>query len=894
MFQFAKLQNKMSALIGTLLLCLVTYFAISTHTNRQNTHVLENTKDSTYPVLQAIDSNIFVIERLRESLNAAAGTREVEEIDHADEHSSRVLANFEQIEIRDPRLSARVMELRALYTTFYEEARGVSLAVARGDTELSAAANSIKSFNAKGNKFEDELKIFRTQQYNAFTSQISRAAQGSLQAESIGYVLMIVSFIVFVIIIIIVRKQVIGPIITLAKNSQKVALGEFPPAINVGSHDEIAVLCRNFSAMTKDIQKTQDHFRKMGEHSRIISSARSLSTIRDLVQNSFTDLSESDLVTQVYFTRSCFVGHDLSNGYFLADAHGVPVLSNLPNIEKMKEVYHLLINVNDPITDEQLAIIGVMGHNLEKKAESLRAVATNVANALSAVRLNYAMKLIEQHAAESKTILEAVAQGICLIDGNMTLSTQYSRHLETLVKQTNLGGKSLKDLLISQTTLSEDAQGQLEAAIDNIVGQDLLNYEVNRDILPRELTIEGIADDKLLEIDWVPIVDGEDNVSRLVTTIRDVTEMRQYRAEEQRRKDELKMVEEILSVRQSELQIGLQGLAELIHKVGNGITSLTQLNSKEQRDLARNTHTLKGNARSIGLSFIAEAAHTFESDLFKVLEGREDSVSVLPMLEFSITNISLKLNQYQELFETRILAQNKEKTQLAQQVSATIEQWQKEHPGVAIDLVHRLNSIISPVAVVHLTDVIKNTHDGLTELSRIDGKIKPLLNITGEKNIKLSPEAAGKLLSIFNHLMRNAYDHGVKNLEHPEITVTCHNIGEKKLEILVGDNGFGLNMRKLTEIGLKLGLLTKDPSDKEIANLIFADTLSTSVQITSVSGRGIGLNAVREMIVEMGGSIGIEFTSTEREGDFRKFKFSIELPTTVLQKSGTIIKSSAA
>ncbi|MFN7666434.1 MAG: chemotaxis protein CheA, partial [Inhella sp.] len=69
-------------------------------------------------------------------------------------------------------------------------------------------------------------------------------------------------------------------------------------------------------------------------------------------------------------------------------------------------------------------------------------------------------------------------------------------------------------------------------------------------------------------------------------------------------------------------------------------------------------------------------------------------------------------------------------------------------------------------------------------------------------------------------------------------------------------------------------------SDKEVADLIFLPGFSTAEQVTEVSGRGVGMDAVRDFLARESGRVELRFRSSADEGqDFRAAEFVIRLPS---------------
>ncbi|NTV15182.1 MAG: hybrid sensor histidine kinase/response regulator [Desulfobulbaceae bacterium] len=154
--------------------------------------------------------------------------------------------------------------------------------------------------------------------------------------------------------------------------------------------------------------------------------------------------------------------------------------------------------------------------------------------------------------------------------------------------------------------------------------------------------------------------------------------------------------------------------------------------------------------------------------------------------------------------------------------------------------------------------------------------------------IEMDKKIIEKLGDPLIHMLRNAIDHG---LESPaerlaagkpargNINLTACYEGDKVL-IVLEDDGRGLALERIREKALKNGLLDREAlagmSISEIQNLIFLPGFSTSLIVTDLSGRGVGMDVVRNNIVDdLKGSISIE--SKEGEGT----SFQLRLPMTL-------------
>lgn len=150
-----------------------------------------------------------------------------------------------------------------------------------------------------------------------------------------------------------------------------------------------------------------------------------------------------------------------------------------------------------------------------------------------------------------------------------------------------------------------------------------------------------------------------------------------------------------------------------------------------------------------------------------------------------------------------------------------------------------------------------------------------------------------RLADPLTHMVRNAVDHG---LEGPDKRAqagkdqtgtirlsAAHRSGSVFIEI--SDDGAGLNRERILAKAIEKGLVAADVelSDPEIDNLLFLPGFSTAGTVSSLSGRGVGMDVVKNAVHALGGRVSI--TSTEGKGT----TFSIVLPLTLAVMDGFVI-----
>ncbi|MCB1783147.1 MAG: hybrid sensor histidine kinase/response regulator [Alphaproteobacteria bacterium] len=149
------------------------------------------------------------------------------------------------------------------------------------------------------------------------------------------------------------------------------------------------------------------------------------------------------------------------------------------------------------------------------------------------------------------------------------------------------------------------------------------------------------------------------------------------------------------------------------------------------------------------------------------------------------------------------------------------------------------------------------------------------------------------------HMVRNSGDHGIEppaervavgKPEMGRILLNAYHEGGHII-IQISDDGKGLSLGKIKKKVLENGLATSEELDamtpQQIQQFIFKAGFSTAEKVTSVSGRGVGMDVVRTNIEKIGGSI--ELSSTEGKGS----TFTIKIPLTLAIVSALIVEAGA-
>jgi chemosensory pili system protein ChpA (sensor histidine kinase/response regulator) len=152
-----------------------------------------------------------------------------------------------------------------------------------------------------------------------------------------------------------------------------------------------------------------------------------------------------------------------------------------------------------------------------------------------------------------------------------------------------------------------------------------------------------------------------------------------------------------------------------------------------------------------------------------------------------------------------------------------------------------------------------------------------------------------KLVGPLEHLLRNALDHGIETRaarvaagksETGEIELTVRQVGNE-IAIELADDGSGIDFERVRERAVAAGLLGADtePTIHQLVECLFHPGFSTSTTVTQISGRGIGMDVVRNEIVALGGRVDVH--TQPGKGT----RFNLFLPLTLAVAQAVLVRA---
>jgi two-component system, chemotaxis family, sensor kinase CheA len=229
--------------------------------------------------------------------------------------------------------------------------------------------------------------------------------------------------------------------------------------------------------------------------------------------------------------------------------------------------------------------------------------------------------------------------------------------------------------------------------------------------------------------------------------------------------------------------------------------------------------------------------------------GRKNGAPVRKLLEFMAWE-----GDFVKSFESRLGALAKTAEHDSRSLGGTVD-------GLLDD--------VKKVLMMPVSSVLTIFPKFVRDLSRDRGKEVDLVVEGG--GIEIDRRILEEMRDPLMHLIRNCIDHGIEKPEDrqhkgkPARATIAVSITQKdggRIEILVSDDGAGIDVEKVRKAAEKLGVVSReDPpnlAEDDGVPLVFRSGVSTSPIITDISGRGLGLAIVREKVEKLSGAISVE------------------------------------
>lgn len=462
-----------------------------------------------------------------------------------------------------------------------------------------------------------------------------------------------------------------------------------------------------------------------------------------------------------------------------------------------------------PVGDRSSDELGVLSRGFDTMVGQLRTLVKEMATRAEQEQERLEALVAARTAAldarnqDLRRVLDTVEQGLVLIDRDGKMSAERSAILERWL------GPAPESLWTYLAQGDARAEAWLESAWASLV----------EDVLPRELALAQLpqrvrlgAQTFALSYALTDRADGTPGGALVVIT--DISAQLAREAAEADERETLQLLRRLINDRESTLDM-LAEAAGLVATILDPRTDTTAL--------MRALHTLKGNAGQFGLERVAALCHEAESRLVDV--GGPLEPSEHEALSSAWSDVSRRVAAVVDASSADDLRISKAEYQALLAVTrdpkvlALVELWPEE----------RVEPRLSRFA------------EQARQLAERLGQ--PPLEVTvSAEGVRAPARALAGVWPVLTHVVRNAVDHGARPGQSGRLELSA--IRDRDgLRITVRDHGPGVAWDRVRARAEALGL--PHQTEAELTEALFADGLSTRDEVTTTSGRGVGLSAVR-------------------------------------------------
>ncbi len=470
------------------------------------------------------------------------------------------------------------------------------------------------------------------------------------------------------------------------------------------------------------------------------------------------------------------------------------------------EIGKLTDNFNDMTASLGQSFQEIMDHraNLEKKIQERTA------------------EIVEK-GKKIQNILNSIDEGILTVNASLQIDPEYSAFLGRLYKldSKDITAQDFVDILFEKCELNDNQKSLIRECMSMSIGMDSMNFEGNAGNLPHYVNMHENGQLLILELHWVPIVNANDITERVLVSIRDVTAIRELevRIEEERKRSQEQglIIQHILGTDRQRIFNFIQSAAVLMRECMEKLAG----SSPDFKALLLQLHTLKGASRTLKFVNLSNNIHSLESLLKEA--GQEKR---------------LNLDESKRLF-----TQSLDELERYSQVATNVFSFSQTQKYASLKNLHSIAS----QAIPSISETLKKHNIPLGTFEVLDGIID------------WDDEMLELVYEMLIHAFNNAVDHGFirpaqKGLLNRNAEFSLESTKQTgRILVTFRENGYGLDFNRLKDIAKERNYAWK--TEPDLINLIFEDEVSTAEYTSQLSGRGVGMKAIRKMAIEKGGRV---------------------------------------
>lgn len=505
--------------------------------------------------------------------------------------------------------------------------------------------------------------------------------------------------------------------------------------------------------------------------------------------------------------------------------------------------------------------------------------------------------LVAEKMRQVRDILDNVEQGLFVVGLDGQVAPEYSKAAPTILGVDNLGNVS--EALHLSPAQEDDFKGWLSLVRAK---NSSMRWDKLTKVAPvQDLEISGNdGQSRFVRVRYQRMFDKNRELERVMVLAVDETESRRIERvvaeEKERHENEVKTIlglvnnlPEVIRDYMKDTRNRMDTLEDICRSMLDRSLAARERHpdqpgfhpgSEEIANIFRDLHTIKGNSATYGFERLGRLAHQGED----ILEDLKEPITVRTAV--TLRALLEKLDEmdkaYQEILSTekKLSGGATDGDMLVQVSERKLEHVRKMAHTLHVPAHASTHPYIDPEAVQILTEACEHLRD--VPLVRLADKYRGMIERLAERlekqirfevvpgHLEVGPTFFAPLDEALVHILRNSVDHGLESPADRTVAGKAEcgiirmqiNIEEDCVRIQIADDGHGINADRVAEKAIAEGILSRDDAERmgrdQKLLLIFESGISTATSITDVSGRGVGMAAVRESIESMGGNIKLE------------------------------------
>ncbi|MCV6590807.1 MAG: methyl-accepting chemotaxis protein [Marinobacterium sp.] len=257
LLQYLSIQARVLLIPVLASLGFAAYLAYSYAVLSDNSERFFYIRDVSFPIIEQTDHGLVRLERIRETLNAAVASDELELVDEADAMADETRQLLQVLLQLAPDQQPQIQQLQQLFQAYYQQARSLSVAMLDGSADFATIQPRIEQMSQALEDIMQGMKAFRSQSHDRFLSTIEDANQQASESVQMGVITGAVLMLVLMVLAFTMARQVSCNLRRVIESLHSIANGEgdLSQRLKPPGDREMAQLSHNFNSFVEKIDK---------------------------------------------------------------------------------------------------------------------------------------------------------------------------------------------------------------------------------------------------------------------------------------------------------------------------------------------------------------------------------------------------------------------------------------------------------------------------------------------------------------------------------------------------------------------------------------------------------------------------------------------------------------